>query len=69
MSGFRQVLRQTGPFLSQETVFCDPCQGEGSTFNEKDKCKKCKGKRTTSERKMLELYIPPGSRYDTYCDA
>jgi DnaJ family protein A protein 2 len=30
-------------------------------FKEKDRCKKCKGKRTVQEKKALEIYIPRGS--------
>jgi DnaJ family protein A protein 2 len=30
-------------------------------FKEKDKCRKCKGKRVTSEKKVLEIYIPRGA--------
>ncbi len=30
-------------------------------YKEKDRCKKCKGKRTVKETKALELYIPRGS--------
>jgi DnaJ family protein A protein 2 len=55
-------LRQVGPGLvTQERVICDPCQGSGNVFKEKDKCRKCKGKRTTSEKKVLEIYIPRGA--------
>jgi DnaJ family protein A protein 2 len=55
-------LRQVGPGLvTQERIVCDACQGTGEIFKDKDKCKKCKGKRTTSERKMLEIYIPRGA--------
>ncbi len=60
--GFRQVLRQMGPMLTHETVECGSCNGEGSVYNPKDKCKKCKGKKTTEERKQLEIYIPRGAR-------
>ena len=60
--GFRQVLRQVGPMLTQETQECSACGGAGSVYNPKDKCKKCKGKRTTEERKQLEIYIPRGAR-------
>ena len=42
-------------------VSCDSCQGAGNLYSEKDRCKRCKGKRTVSERKTLELYIPRGS--------
>jgi DnaJ homolog subfamily A member 2 len=56
-------IRPVGPGLvTQETVPCSTCMGRGSFFADKDKCKKCKGARTVSAKKMLELYIPRGSR-------
>ena len=59
----KQGLRSIGPGLvTQETVMCNPCKGTGSVFKEKDRCKKCKGERVTEERKVLELYIPRGSK-------
>ncbi|TAQ90254.1 hypothetical protein B7494_g1442 [Chlorociboria aeruginascens] len=62
-NGITVGLRSVGPGLvTQERVVCDTCSGAGKVFKEKDKCKKCKGKRTTSEKKALELYIPRGAR-------
>ena len=56
-------LRQLGGNLvTQETVPCSTCNGRGKFYADKDKCKKCKGARTVKQKKMLELYIPPGSR-------
>lgn len=61
--GFKQVVRQVGPgMLTQQTVECSACEGVGEVFNPKDKCKKCKGKRTVEEKKQLELYIPRGAK-------
>lgn len=61
--GIKQVLSQVGPgMLTQRMVECGACEGTGQVFNPKDKCKKCKGKRTTEEKKQLELYIPRGAR-------
>lgn len=60
--GMVEAIRQIGPgMMRRETVLCDHCQGTGSIFKEKDRCKKCKGKRTTQEKKVLEIYIPRGS--------
>ena len=62
--GAKIGLRSIGPGLvTQETVVCDSCKGTGSVFKDKDKCKKCKGNRVTEERKLLEIYIPRGSKY------
>ena len=56
-------LRSVGPGLvTQERMVCEHCTGTGEVFKEKDRCKKCKGKRTTSEKKVLEIYIPRGAR-------
>lgn len=60
--GYKEVLTRMGPYLSQSTAPCTTCSGQGSFFSPKDKCKKCKGKKTTEEKKILEIYIPPGAR-------
>ncbi|KJZ76230.1 hypothetical protein HIM_04312 [Hirsutella minnesotensis 3608] len=61
-NGMVEAIRQIGPgMMRRETVLCDHCQGTGSHFKEKDRCKKCKGKRTVQEKKVLEIYIPRGS--------
>ena len=63
--GFKQGLRSIGPGLvTQETVICSVCKGKGSVYHQKDRCKKCKGERVTEARKVLEIYIPRGSKYD-----
>ena len=63
-NGMVEVLRQVGPgMMRKETVLCDHCQGSGNIHKEKDKCRKCKGKRTTQEKKVLEIYIPRGSMH------
>ncbi|KAL9103093.1 MAG: hypothetical protein Q9163_001833 [Psora crenata] len=61
--GSRQSLRSVGPGLvTQETVTCGNCKGKGTVYNPQDRCKKCHGECVTKSRKVLELYIPPGSR-------
>lgn len=61
--GMVRKLVQVGPGLvSQATVACGTCNGAGTFYKEKDRCKKCKGARVVQQKKMLELYIPPGSR-------
>ncbi|KOS21240.1 DnaJ protein -like protein xdj1 [Escovopsis weberi] len=60
--GVAEAIRQVGPgLMRRETVVCDHCAGAGKVFKEKDRCKRCKGKRTTQEKKVLEMYIPRGS--------
>lgn len=55
-------LRHTPFGLMQEAAVCSNCEGKGSVFKDKERCKKCKGKRVVQTKKMLELYIPRGSR-------
>ena len=60
--GMVDAIRQIGPgMMRRETVLCDHCSGSGNVFKEKDRCKRCKGKRTVQEKKALEIYIPRGS--------
>lgn len=56
------MLRQMGPMLTSSMAPCTVCDGQGSFFATKDKCKKCKGKKVTEEKKMLEIYIPRGAK-------
>ncbi|KAJ9663290.1 DnaJ-like protein xdj1 [Coniosporium apollinis] len=61
--GMTTGLRSVGPGLvTQETTTCGTCKGSGKVFKDKDKCKKCKGAKVVEARKVLELYIPRGSR-------
>ncbi|KAF1983911.1 putative DnaJ domain protein [Aulographum hederae CBS 113979] len=61
--GTRTGLRTVGPGLvTQETTQCSNCHGGGQVYKEKDRCKRCKGSRTHEQRKVLELYIPRGSK-------
>lgn len=61
-AGVAEAFQQIGPGLVRKaTVLCDRCEGSGNFHKEKDRCKKCKGKRTVSEKKVLEVYIPRGS--------
>ena len=57
------MLRQVGPGLvTQETVACGNCQASGQVIPEKQRCKKCKGKKVVETKNVLELYIPRGAR-------
>ncbi|KAI4119564.1 MAG: hypothetical protein LQ345_000561 [Seirophora villosa] len=61
--GMQHGLKSTGAGLvTQETVICNPCKGTGKVYRDKERCKKCKGERVVEEKKVLELYIPRGSK-------
>ncbi|KAI0166388.1 DnaJ domain-containing protein [Xylariaceae sp. FL1272] len=61
-AGMVEILRQMGPgLMTRSAAPCDRCSGSGVLYKEKDRCKKCKGKRTVQETKPLEIYIPRGA--------
>ncbi|EED12870.1 DnaJ domain protein (Mas5), putative [Talaromyces stipitatus ATCC 10500] len=60
--GYKEVLTRMGSMLTSSMAPCTVCDGQGSFFSPKDKCKKCKGKKVTEEKKMLEIYIPRGAK-------
>lgn len=61
-NGAQEVLQQIGPgMLRRAQVQCDHCSGTGMYYKEKERCKKCKGKRTVDEIKPIEIYIPRGA--------
>ena len=41
---------------------CGNCRGTGEVFRDKDRCRKCKGQCVQEEKKVLEIYIPRGSK-------
>lgn len=60
--GMRMVVRQIGPMIQQSSQPCTECNGTGEIINHKDKCKTCSGKKTLSEKKMLEVHIDKGMK-------
>lgn len=46
--------------VGQSWATCDQCDGEGKKVRDKDRCKKCKGKKTVTQKKKLELRIERG---------
>lgn len=62
-SGRMLVTRQIGPgMIQQMAARCDQCAGEGELINEKDRCRKCHGKKTVQDQKILEVNVTPGMR-------
>eukprot|EP01027_Heterolobosea_sp_BB2_P023809 GEZU01035817.1.p2 GENE.GEZU01035817.1~~GEZU01035817.1.p2 ORF type:complete len:411 (-),score=131.32 GEZU01035817.1:124-1356(-) len=63
--GFRIQLMQMGPFVQQAQIECDRCDGKGiwiDPANAKFICKTCKGNKTVSQEKMLEVHIDKGMK-------
>ena len=66
--GMRTIMRQMGPGMySQSTQPCDECDGQGEMINMEKRCKVCKGKKVSRDRKKLTVEIdkgcPQGEQY------
>ena len=59
-AGMKTMMRQMGPMIQRFQTVCPDCQGEGEIIREKDKCKKCQGKKTVIERKVLHVHVDRG---------
>ncbi|CAI5728230.1 unnamed protein product [Hyaloperonospora brassicae] len=61
--GMRVQLRHIAPGMVQQMQsVCPDCRGQGKSIRESDRCKACKGKKVTKERKVLEVHIEKGMR-------
>jgi DnaJ family protein A protein 2 len=59
-AGMKTMMRQMGPMIQRFQTVCPDCQGEGETIREKDRCKRCLGKKTVVERKVLHVHVARG---------
>ncbi|KAL9102006.1 MAG: hypothetical protein Q9163_002806 [Psora crenata] len=59
-AGMKTMMRQMGPMIQRFQTVCPDCQGEGETVRDKDRCKKCSGKKTIIERKVLHVHVDKG---------
>ncbi|KAH8118129.1 DnaJ-domain-containing protein, partial [Phellopilus nigrolimitatus] len=46
--------------FGQARVVCEECEGVGEKLREKDRCKKCKAKKTVKEKKRQEIFVEKG---------
>jgi len=61
--GVKVMLRQFGPGMFQQIrTVCPDCEGKGETLAEGSKCKDCNGKKTTVEKKVVNVEIDKGVR-------
>jgi len=62
--GIRLIVKQLGPgMIQQMQTPCNDCGGKGETIKEEDKCKVCKGKKVTKEKKVLQVYVDKGMKH------
>jgi len=61
--GMRIQQREIRPgMIQQMQSVCPDCRGQGKTIKDSDRCKVCKGKKVSKERKVLEVHIEKGMR-------
>ena len=59
-SGMKSMMRQMGPMIQRFQTVCPDCNGEGEIIRDKDRCKRCNGKKTVVERKVLHVHVDKG---------
>ncbi|KEF55055.1 DnaJ like subfamily A member 2 [Exophiala aquamarina CBS 119918] len=59
-AGMKTMMRQMGPMIQRFQTICPDCQGEGENIRDRDKCKRCAGKKTVVERKVLHVHVDRG---------
>ncbi|KAL2435255.1 Mitochondrial protein import protein mas5 [Exophiala dermatitidis] len=59
-AGMKTMMRQMGPMIQRFQTICPDCQGEGEILRERDRCKRCMGKKTIVERKVLHVHVDRG---------
>lgn len=63
-TGHRMIVRQIGPgMIQQQQVRCPACEGSGTVIPDSDRCQTCRGKKTTKEKKTLEVFVDKGMRH------
>lgn len=59
--GMVTKMHMLGPGMYQQsTQPCGECMGQGVSVSDKDKCKKCNGKKVMDQKTQLEVAIEPG---------
>ncbi|KAL2000109.1 hypothetical protein VTN02DRAFT_3540 [Thermoascus thermophilus] len=59
-TGMKTMMRQMGPMIQRFQTVCPDCNGEGEIIRERDRCKRCNGKKTVVERKVLHVHVDRG---------
>ncbi|EPY54014.1 DNAJ protein Xdj1 [Schizosaccharomyces cryophilus OY26] len=56
--GVQQHLHRVGPHhVTTQQSTCEDCNGRGSNFRTKDRCKYCKGSGVVGEKRVLTFYV------------
>lgn len=65
-AGMKNVIRQMGPMISQQTMPCDNCKGKGRIIDNKDKCNSCHGNKYIPASETIEVNIEKGTTEGEY---
>ena len=58
-------MQMLGPGMYQQsTQPCSDCMGQGVVVDEKDKCKKCNGKKLIDSKTQIECALEPGCPHE-----
>ena len=60
-NGRKTIMQRIPMGMIQQVVDCSDCRGTGTKIAEKDKCKTCKGEKSTQQKKALEVHIDKGA--------
>ncbi|KAG5369123.1 DnaJ protein-like protein xdj1 [Yarrowia sp. C11] len=61
--GYVKKIQRVGRgYATQSWTECDTCKTTGKTYRKSDKCAPCGGSGTEEESKILEFYVPPGTK-------
>lgn len=58
--GFIMQTTMVMGMMAQSRSVCPECGGEGSSINNRDRCKTCRGKKVRREREQMSVTIKPG---------
>lgn len=58
----KKIQRAGRGYATQSWTECDTCKTTGRTYKKADKCAHCTGTGLEEESKILEFYVPPGTR-------
>lgn len=58
----KKIQRAGRGYATQSWQECETCKTTGKTYKRADKCVSCSGAGTEEESKILEFYVPPGTK-------
>ncbi|AOW03507.1 hypothetical protein B0I75DRAFT_138527 [Yarrowia lipolytica] len=58
----KKIQRAGRGYATQSWTECDTCKTTGKTYRKADKCGPCGGSGCEEESKILEFYVPPGTK-------